>query len=486
MGTITQVDQNPSLANQIPVVLEDAASVGTKPRISRGFEVTLTFFERVIDLFTVTGSILFSYRLFPNQGQQFSHVAVWAVGLLFLLMLDREGAYHASNSLLRAKETERILRVSAQVYLLLLAVILLLVEFCSVEFLTITAGLVVLAVIAEKQLAYSVVRWLHARGFGVRKVVIYGAGYTGRRVFGALSRSPKLGLEPLAVVDDNPALAGERIYESAYKRERSIPIVCGPLTKELLQGYGAGLVVIAVPSLKREKFLAVLNEATSAGVHVAFIPSNMPSDLWVEHADIDGLLLASFGGPTERSVYQFGKRIFDVALGAALLLAIAPLWVLVTLLIWLDSPGPAIFVQKRVGQNGKSFDLYKFRTMYADSPTYEYSPKECRDPRITPIGRFLRRTSLDELPQLLNVIRGEMSLVGPRPEMPFIVETYSAMQRQRLQVKPGLTGLWQISADRAFQIHENLEYDLYYLRNRGFFMDLAILLHTFVFAMRGI
>jgi lipopolysaccharide/colanic/teichoic acid biosynthesis glycosyltransferase len=160
--------------------------------------------------------------------------------------------------------------------------------------------------------------------------------------------------------------------------------------------------------------------------------------------------------------------------------------VLITILIWVDSPGPALFVQKRVGQNGALFDLFKFRTMYAESPTYEYSPKECRDPRITPIGRFLRRTSLDELPQLLNVIRGEMSLVGPRPEMPFIVDTYNPMQRQRLQVKPGLTGLWQISADRAFQIHENLEYDLYYLRNRGLFMDVAILLHTFVFAMRGI
>ncbi len=486
MGTITQVDQNPSLANQVSAALEDVASAGAKPRISRRFEVTLTFFERVADLFTVTGSILICYRFFPARGQQFSHVAIWAVGLLFLLMLDREGAYHPGNSLLRVKETERILRVSAQMYLLLLATTLLLVHFSSVEFLTVTSGLVVLAVIAEKQLAYSTVRGLHARGVGVRKVVIYGAGYSGRRVFGALSRSPKLGLEPVALVDENPALAGERVYESAYKREHSVAIVRGPLTKELLQEYGAGMVVIAVPSLQREKFLAILNEASNAGVHVAFIPSNMPSDLWVEHADIDGLLLASFGSPTERSIYQYGKRIFDILLGAVLLLLIAPLWVAVTLLIRLDSPGPVLFIQKRVGQNGSLFDLFKFRTMYADSPTYEYSPKECRDPRITPIGRFLRRTSLDELPQLLNVLRGEMSLVGPRPEMPFIVETYTPMQRQRLQVKPGLTGLWQISADRAFQIHENLEYDLYYLRNRGFFMDVAILLHTFVFAMRGI
>ena len=130
--------------------------------------------------------------------------------------------------------------------------------------------------------------------------------------------------------------------------------------------------------------------------------------------------------------------------------------------------------------------LYKLRTMHTDAPPYAYSPKTSADPRITPFGQFLRRTSLDELPQLLNVIKGEMSLVGPRPEMPFIVEQYNWLQRQRLQVKPGITGLWQLSADRNFLMHENIEYDLYYIRNRNFSMDLAILLHTFVFAARGV
>jgi lipopolysaccharide/colanic/teichoic acid biosynthesis glycosyltransferase len=124
--------------------------------------------------------------------------------------------------------------------------------------------------------------------------------------------------------------------------------------------------------------------------------------------------------------------------------------------------------------------------MYRDAPTYGYSPRAGEDPRITGIGRFLRRTSLDELPQLINVFRGQMSLVGPRPEMPFIVQQYTAWQRQRLAVKPGITGLWQLSADRAFLIHENMEYDLYYTRHRSLFMDVAILLHTFLFAARGV
>jgi lipopolysaccharide/colanic/teichoic acid biosynthesis glycosyltransferase len=124
--------------------------------------------------------------------------------------------------------------------------------------------------------------------------------------------------------------------------------------------------------------------------------------------------------------------------------------------------------------------------MYQDAPTYGYSPETGSDKRLTPIGRLLRRTSLDEIPQLLNVLLGDMSLVGPRPEMPFIVEQYTPRQRERLAIKPGVTGLWQMSADRAFKIHENLEYDLYYARHRSLFMDVAILLHTMLFAPRGV
>jgi lipopolysaccharide/colanic/teichoic acid biosynthesis glycosyltransferase len=153
----------------------------------------------------------------------------------------------------------------------------------------------------------------------------------------------------------------------------------------------------------------------------------------------------------------------------------------------LDSPGPALFVQKRVGRHGRLFDIYKFRSMYTSASRYDFSPTTSFDPRITRLGRFLRRTCLDELPQLINVLTGTMSLVGPRPEMPFIVRNYNSRQRKRLQVTPGITGMWQLSADRALPIHENVEYDLYYIRNRTFFMDIAILVHTALFAVgRGV
>jgi lipopolysaccharide/colanic/teichoic acid biosynthesis glycosyltransferase len=124
--------------------------------------------------------------------------------------------------------------------------------------------------------------------------------------------------------------------------------------------------------------------------------------------------------------------------------------------------------------------------MHQDSCGSHFSPKSGHDPRISKIGRVLRKTSLDELPQLFNVLAGEMSLVGPRPEMPFIVKGYTPIQQRRLEVLPGITGLWQLSAHRKDLIHNNMQYDLYYVRHRNCFLDMAILVHTLLFAMRGI
>ncbi len=125
-----------------------------------------------------------------------------------------------------------------------------------------------------------------------------------------------------------------------------------------------------------------------------------------------------------------------------------PLWVAIAIWIKSTSSGPVFFRQERIGRYGKAFAMYKFRSMYTTVPKYGRSPEDSRDPRITPAGRFLRKTSLDELPQLLNVLKGEMALVGPRPEMPYVVKEYTPYEAQRLSVLPGITGFWQLSADR--------------------------------------
>src|SRR5581483_2483568 len=482
-------------AHPVPEILVGAARYRgwerTRPPLSRRFERTLTFVEFIADFAAVFAATMISLSLSGWWGLDLrvsapSQFTVGlGIGILFVLLLDREGAYRRGNGLLRVKETEQVLRAASQTGLLVFATTVWVGPKHSLWLILAGLLIVCVVVITEKQLVYGAVRKLHELGWGVRKVIIYGAGSTGRLVFGALARSPKLGLDPVAFVDDNPSVG--RVYAPSYRRERSAPVRPGPLTKELVQELDASMVVLAIPSFSREKFLQALGETTSAGVKFAFVPGHyVSSEFWTEHTDIDGQLLATFSGPAERHLYAFSKRALDLVVSLALLALCFPLWLVLAILIRLDSPGPVLVVQKRVGKDGRLFDLFKFRTMYTEAPVYSYSPLTSQDPRITRVGRFLRRTSLDELPQLINVLRGEMSLVGPRPEMPFIVERYLPKHRLRLHVKPGLTGLWQISADRALWIHENIEYDLYYIRNRSFFMDVAILLHTLLFAMRGI
>lgn len=180
------------------------------------------------------------------------------------------------------------------------------------------------------------------------------------------------------------------------------------------------------------------------------------------------------------------KRAFDVVSALFLCMVLFPLLAIIAVAIKLETAGPVFFAHERVGLRGRRFQIVKFRSMLCSAPAYQGSPSDSRDPRITRVGRLLRRLGLDELPQLINVLRGEMSLVGPRPEMPFVVRTYTREQRVRLHAVPGITGLWQISPGRAHPIHENLQYDLYYIAHQSLLLDLAIIIRTFSSLIRGV
>ena len=450
--------------------------------------------EIAADLTTIILAIRLGCLMYTsaNIGHiQFSSRLIWAASLIcagvMALMLDRAGAYSKGNSLMRVRETEQVLKVSAAAIVAAVAVDLFAHISVPRGLLLLCFSIVPLALFAEKALMYWLVDALHSRGYGNERVLIYGAGPIGRRVFSLISGSPKLGLLPIALADDDPKKSGRTLFEMSYERRRSTRIVQGPVTRELLLAHGIDLLIIAIPAIGRKRFMHTVDEALAVGVRVSFVSGDsLSSDWWIDYRDVDGILLASLGKPARRFGYDVIKRLFDYVVSLCLLVLGAPVFLTLAVLIKLDSRGPVLFRQQRIGQGGRGFGMYKFRTMRTTSHPYALSPRESSDPRITPIGRFLRRSSLDELPQLINVLRGEMSLVGPRPEMPFIVERYNAHHRRRLEVKPGLTGLWQLSGDRRFMIHENIEYDLYYIQNRNFFMDLAVLLHTSLFAMRGI
>mgnify|MGYP005834833783 CR=1 FL=1 len=223
------------------------------------------------------------------------------------------------------------------------------------------------------------------------------------------------------------------------------------------------------------------------------------SRLSLVSTDIDtigNLVVIGIREPVIKGHRRVAKRVFDFVVSLLGIVFTWPILVLIAVAVKLDSPGPVIYVARRVGENGKLFDMYKFRTMVVDAERLQSLATETdeqgrpiykvkSDQRVTRIGRFLRRTSLDELPQLVNVLKGEMSLVGPRPEQPFITQTYDHWQWQRLSVPPGVTGLWQISGRSDLPMHLNTQYDIFYVRNYSILLDLKILLKTLIVVFKG-
>ncbi len=200
--------------------------------------------------------------------------------------------------------------------------------------------------------------------------------------------------------------------------------------------------------------------------------------------------------PVQHRATRLVQRAFDVLASLFFLLLLLPLFLLLAALVKASSPGPVLFIQKRVGKDGKEFPLFKFRSMVQDAERLRRALeaqnersgpvfKMKNDPRITPVGNVLRRFSLDELPQLFNVLKGEMSMIGPRPALPSEVANYTPRQMQRLSVTPGLTGLWQVSGRAAVSFEHSVELDLHYIQNQSVGLNLRIILMTIPAVLGG-
>ena len=260
----------------------------------------------------------------------------------------------------------------------------------------------------------------------------------------------------------------------------------------MLKAAGIGLVFMAIVSYAfREigiarSFLAIwalinllfLLATRAVFSRVTPLVSIEKTTEWVRLNRIKGMETLDLFSHEPGIIYTLCKEAMDKTLALAAILATLPLWAVIVLFIRTDSEGRAMFAHERVGKDGKHFKMYKFRTMFKEADPNGYAPIKEDDPRVTKVGSLLRRWSLDELPQLWNVLKGDMSLVGPRPEMPFIVENYKPWQRERLKVKPGITGIWQIVGRKDMPLKDNIEYDFYYIDNRSLILDLAILLKS--------
>ena len=328
----------------------------------------------------------------------------------------------------------------------------------------------------------------YRRGITGHRVLIHGSGELGKKLLRRLSGSPQLGYFPVGIIDDDPERHGIELQGHKAREYTKIKVV-GRIEDlpRLVRELNAEEIFVADTSIPESSLGQIIRTCSKLGITYRFVPNlygHLFQDLQIE--TLDGLPLLRRRAFEERPLYQTAKRVFDIGFSLLAMIITSPVFLVVYYLIRRSSSGTVFFTQKRIGQDGKAFTIYKFRTMYEDTPQYEFHPKSRDDHRLTPLGRWLRRLSLDELPQFVNVLRGDMSVVGPRPEMPFIVDGYDELQRTRLKVKPGVTGLWQISADRSSMIHENMDYDVFYVHNRSLLLDLIIVLETCFLVILGV
>ncbi|NOZ49198.1 MAG: sugar transferase [Chloroflexi bacterium] len=333
-------------------------------------------------------------------------------------------------------------------------------------------------------------RWAGARQLSTRRILVIGAGRVGQTVAQRIQEEAWTGLNLVGYVDDAPEKMGQVLLGGT---------VLGPLssTIQMVDRHHVDEVVFALPLHAHEPLRRLVISLQEQPVRVRVVPDVLDLAFFrASMEDWDGIPLIGLRDPAINGVNRLIKRIFDLIVASTTVLLSWPIMLSVAIAVKLDSPGPIILKQERVGENGRLFHVYKFRSMvdHADKMLAQVVQetedgniihKRRDDPRITRVGRLIRRTSLDELPQLLNVLKGEMSMVGPRPELPFIVARYEAWQHKRFAVPPGITGWWQISGRSDKPMHLHTEDDLYYISHYSPLLDLQILWRTIGVVLKG-
>ncbi len=333
-------------------------------------------------------------------------------------------------------------------------------------------------VVCEREITRRVFARMRRRGMFRRTVLIVGANEEGRSIAKLLEDTPSLGYRVIGFVDDTARSNGVAVLGKTCD------------AAALAVSNGATSAIVATTAIDAESSNRIARQLIDAGVHVELSSS-------LRDIRADRLVVRSIGPypvvylePVRRGGWRaVAKRTFDIVMSATALFLLSPFMFFIAVAIKFDSRGPVFFRQRRVGRNGDLFTIYKFRTMVADAER-RLSELEAQneadgvlfkmrdDPRVTRVGKLLRRISLDELPQFWNVLRGEMSLVGPRPALPHEALLWAPALRQRLRVKPGVTGMWQVSGRSNSSFEAYARHDLFYVDNWSLVTDLAIIGRT--------
>jgi exopolysaccharide biosynthesis polyprenyl glycosylphosphotransferase len=343
----------------------------------------------------------------------------------------------------------------------------------------------ILLVIGSRLSVRGVEKRFRMRGYGRRRAIIVGAAGRGEALFRALMEYRALGYDVVGFADDDPQKAEKRILgEKVLGTTTDLP--------HLVRDLNVDEVLIAISSTSHEAILRIMGLCVGTRVVFKIVPDLYDIVSGHKTSQVYGFpLIRLFPEPMDLR-QRFLKRSLDIISALTILTVFLPLWILVAVAIKLTSRGSILFQQQRIGKGGKSFTLYKFRSMVEDAERHTgpvWAQKN--DRRVTKVGRILRRTRLDEFPQFINVVKGEMSLVGPRPERPYFVQKLIQeipLYSRRLNVKPGITGWAQTrhTYDASLDdVREKVKYDLYYIENMSLTLDLKILARTILVTLTG-
>jgi exopolysaccharide biosynthesis polyprenyl glycosylphosphotransferase len=410
---------------------------------------------------------------------------------VLILTSRHEGAYDLGRNRSLSRDLYGVLNATTTAIMLLVVLVFFYRRLFYSRIIFVYAGVLILVFLGLARVArHAILTRLRQSGRGVDRVLIIGAGEVGRTVMRNIIAQPELGYRVIGFLDDDPAKASTDIGPiKAFGPIENVP--------QVVKENAIDVVMVTLPWQYHRKIVRLVGEAEHTGVRAAVVPDLFQLSLGgVQVEEINGIPLISIKQTTLTGMNQVIKRAFDLSVTIPALIVSAPVCLLVALAIRLDSPGPVLFRQVRVGRHGEPFVFFKFRSMRQNAETELENLRELNeasgplfkirdDPRQTRVGRFIRRTSLDELPQFFNVLRGEMSLVGPRPGLPSEVTSYQDWQRRRLEIQPGMTGLWQVRGRSDLTFDEMVMLDIYYGENWSLGTDVAILVRTIPQALFG-
>ncbi len=408
-----------------------------------------------------------------------------AMTVLLMGIYRLSGLYHQPRSASWFDEVYHILTGTATgIVLTVFVIVFFFRPFLYSRLIFFYAGVLITLFLSLSRIVKRMVRThLRRRGLGVDRLLIVGAGEIGRTVMRNIVAHPSLGYHIAGFVDDAPDKGGTDIGRfKALGSTANLP----RLVKEM----AIDEVIITLPWMYHRKIVSIIAQCEREKVRVRIVPDIFQMTL--SHLDVEDLGGVPMIGVKDIAISRgelLFKRALDVLISFTGLLLLFPLFLAIGLAIRLDSPGPVFFSQIRVGKGQHLFACYKFRSMVLGADEGKKALAEHNeangiffkirnDPRITRVGRILRRTSLDELPQLINVLMGHMSMVGPRPAPPAEVQRYLPWHKRRLEVAPGMTGLWQVSGRSELSFDEMVLLDLYYIENWSPILDLQIMLRT--------